>query len=115
MAKSTIDLKSPTYALTLDGGIGPNFMHTSGFNETSIPGGYTNPQNIFSSNTTTTFSATVGAGIKVKQFFGQAPLECGYRFFYLGQGHLNVIDNQALNKLNTGQAYANAIICSITV
>ena len=53
--------------------------------------------------------------IKLNHIFGEAPLECGYRFFYLGQGDFNVLTNQVLTTLNTGTAYANAVICSITV
>jgi hypothetical protein len=114
VAKSVIYIKSPKHAVTLDVGIGPNFMETNGFKEASL-GSNTNPDNIFSNRTTTTFTATVGAGLRFNQFFGEAPLECGYRFFYLGQGHLNKATDQVLNSLNTGAAYANAVTCSITV
>lgn len=114
MAKSIIKTKSPKHALTLDVGIGPNFMRTSGFSESSLDG-ITIPDNIFSSHTTTTFTATVGVGVQFKQFFGEAPLECGYRFFYPGQGYFSTQTNQVLNTLNTGTTYANALMCSITV
>jgi hypothetical protein len=114
MAKSIIKTKSPKHALTLDVGIGPNFMRTGGVSESSLDG-ITLPDNIFSGRTTTTFAATVGAGIRFNQFFGEAPLECGYRFFYLGQGRFNKETNQVINTLNTGRAYANALMCSITV
>ncbi len=60
------------------------------------------PDAIFSSHTTTTFTATMGAGIKINHLFGEAPLECGYRFFYLGQGHFNAATSQVLNNLSTG-------------
>ena len=114
VAKSTIKTPFPKNDLTLDVGIGPNFMWVSGFKEQSLDG-ITIPDNIFSSHTSTTFSATVGVGLKVNQFFGQAPLECGYRFFYLGQGHLNATTNQVQHNLNTGSDFANAVMCSITV
>ena len=114
VAKSIIKTKSSKHALTLDVGIGPNFMRTSGFQESSL-GSNTHPDNMFSSRTTTTFTATVGAGVQFKQFFGEAPLECGYRFFYLGQGHFNVQTSQVVNTLTTGANYANAVMCSITV
>jgi hypothetical protein len=114
-AKATINTKSPQYAVTLDGGIGPNFVHTSGFAEYPLDG-ITIPDHIFSGKSSTQFTATVGAGIKVNHFFGNAPLECGYRFFYLGQGaNFNALTNQVLNTLNTGTMYANAVLCSITV
>lgn len=114
VAKSTIQTSSTKYALTIDAGIGPNFMRTAGFQENSLDG-ITIPDNIFSSHTSTTFSATAGFGVKINRVFGRAPLEVGYRFFYLGQGHFNTSTNQVLNTLNTGSVYANAIICAITV
>lgn len=114
MAKSIIKTKSPKHALTLDVGIGPNFMSASGFKESSLDG-ITIPDNIFSGDTTTTFTATIGAGLRFNQFFGRAPLECGYRFFYLGEGHFNKATQQVVNTLNTGAAYANALMCSIAV
>lgn len=89
-------------------------MRADGFQEHSLDG-ITIPDNIFSSHTSTVFSATVGFGVKMKHVFGPAPLECGYRFFYLGQGNLEPSSNQVLNALNTGSVYANALICSITV
>lgn len=114
VAKALIKTGSPRHALAVDVGIGPNFMRTSGFSESSLDG-ISIPDTIFSSRTTTTFSATVGTGLRFKQFFGAAPLECGYRFFYLGQGHFKTQSNQVLNTLNTGAAYANALMCSLTV
>ena len=115
VAKSTIKTKSPKYALTVDLGIGPNFMRTGGFHEQSLDGGVTIPDNAFSGHTTTTFSAMTGVGIKFNNIFGAAPLECGYKFFYLGQGNFSKNTNQLLNNLNTGSDYANALMCSITV
>ena len=114
MAKSTIDLKSPRYALTVDAGIGPNFMSTSGFHETSLGDG-TLPDYIFSGHTTANFSATAGVGIKFQHAFREVPLECGYRFFYLGQGNFNVLSNQVNTRLNTGTVYANALLCAVTI
>jgi hypothetical protein len=114
VAKSIIQTNLPNQSLTLDAGIGPNFMQANGFKESSLDG-VTLPDSIFSSRTTTTFSATIGAGIRLNQVFGQAPLECGYRFFYLGQGHFNKKTSQVVNTLNTGADYANAVMCSITV
>lgn len=112
-AKATIKTKSPRYAITVDAGIGPNFMRTTGFQEYSLDG-VTLPDNIFSSHTTTTFSAMAGVGAKLNNAFGKIPLECGYRFFYLGQGHFNKTSNQVVNALNTGTTYANAVMCAIT-
>ena len=85
VAKSTINTKSPNHSVTFDVGIGPNFMTTSNYQESSLDG-ITLPDQIFSGKTTTTFSVTTGLGVQFKNFFGPAPLECGYRFFYLGRG-----------------------------
>ena len=114
VAKSTLHTKFPKKNVTLDVGIGPNFMSTSNFHEASL-GANTIPDRIFSGTSTTTFAATVGLGLKFSQFFGSAPLECGYRFFYLGQGNFKALTNQTLNTLNTGPSFANAVMCSITV
>ena len=114
-AKATFPTKSPKYSVTLDGGIGPNFTQTSGFQENSLDG-ITIPDHIFAGTSTTQFTATVGTGIKFNNFFGNAPLECDYRFFYLGQNsNFNALTNQVINTLNTGTMYANAVMCSITV
>ena len=119
VAKSTIDLGTPDKSLTVNVGIGPNFMKTSNFKEESIrvPGAnyYSIPDDIFTGKTTTTFSATAGIGFQVARVFGNAPLECGYQFFYLGQGSHNIINDQVVNSLKTGQVYANALMCSIII
>jgi hypothetical protein len=115
MAASTIPLKSTKQSLTLDVGIGPNFMPAGGFQESSLDNGVSLPDNAFSGHTTTTFSATVGLGIRINNVFGKVPLECGYRFFYLGQGHFNTETNQLQNTLNTGNTYANALLCGIRI
>lgn len=114
IAKSTVFTQSPKYDVTVDVGIGPNFMVTSDFSEQSLDG-ITIPDNIFSGATTTVLSATAGVGIKLNRIFGEAPLECGYRFFYLGQGNFKVLSNQVNNTLKTGQGYANAVMCTLTV
>ena len=115
VAKSAITTRYLKHDLTLDVDIGPNFMRSSGFREQSLDGGITLPDHAFSSHTTTTFTAMVGAGLKFANFFGQAPLECGYKFYYLGQGHLNTSSNQIQNRFSTGSDYANAVMCSISV
>lgn len=115
VAKATIKTKSPKVGLTVDAGIGPNFMQATGFHENSLDGGTTISDTIFSSHTATTFTATLGVGVKFNHVFGEAPLECGYRFFYLGQGDFNVLTNQVPNALTTGSDFGNAVMCSITV
>lgn len=114
-SKAQIKNSSNKYNFTLDFGIGPNIINTSNFHETSIDGGITIPDSIFSGHTSTAFSVTAGVGIKLHNIFGRAPLECGYRFFYLGKGQLNKLTKEVLNTLSTGNSYANALVCSITV
>jgi hypothetical protein len=63
MVKSDVTLNSPDYAITVNAGIGPNFMHLYNFAEKSADGGVTIPDQPFSSNTTANFSATIGAGL----------------------------------------------------
>lgn len=114
MAKSTFNLNSSKYALTFDAGIGPNFIRTSNFQEQSLDGGVTIPDDPFSSHTATTLSETVGIGLRINDVLGSIPIEIGYRFFYLGQGRFSTNNDQVLDTLNTGKTYANAIVCSIS-
>lgn len=115
MAKSTIDTKSSRYSVTIDGGIGPNFISTSKLQEIPLDGGHTVPDYIFTGQNSATFSATAGIGLKLNNVFGSAPLECGYRFFYLGEGGFNKASGQALSTLNTGSNFGNALTCALTV
>lgn len=116
VAKSTIKTSFSDRNLTVNAGIGPNFMSIGQFKEASIFGDniLTLPDQIFSGKTTTTFSATAGVGFQLASFLGKLPLECGYQFFYLGQGSLNVINSQVQNTLKTGTLYANGVMCSIS-
>lgn len=102
------------HALTFDLGIGPSLMIAHQYREHSLDG-ITTPDNAFLSSTRIVFSATAGVGIKMNKVFGQIPLECGYRFFYLGQGQLNKRTNQLLNHMTTGKAYANAVLCAVNI
>ena len=115
MAKSIIPTKFANEEVTLDVGIGPNFMVTGWLNEYSLDNGITIPDRIFSNNTSTTFSATAGLAVRFNKLFNSSSLECGYRFFYLGEGRLNPLSNQVINVLHTGNVYANALTCGITV
>lgn len=112
-AKRTIKNDYYHYAITLDGGIGPNFIRTSKYQEQSLDGGITIPDNSFSGQNSYTFSATAGIGARLYNLFGDNPVECGYRFFYLGQGQLKNKNPQITNNLKTGQNYANALLCSM--
>lgn len=114
MARAIVKTPTPRINVILDVGLGPNFMQTNGFKEHAVADN-TLADNIFTGRTNTTFSATVGASLRLKQVFGQLPLECGYRFFYLGKGRFNVSSSQVLNYLETGDGYANAIICAVNV
>ena len=113
-AKAIVKTNNDKYNVTFDAGIGPNFMRASGYNETPL-NNYTIPDNAFAAHTSTTFTANIGAGIRLNNIFGKAPLECGYRFFYLGQGQLSENNNQLLNTIKTGDVYANAIMCAVTI
>lgn len=114
-AKAHINTNSEKLAVTLDAGIGPNFMKTNDYSDWSIDGGVTLPDHAFLSNSQVTLSAMAGIGLKLTNSLNQASLECGYRFFYLGEGDFNPRTNQILNDLKTGNNYANAILCSVTV
>lgn len=113
-AKGIIKNNNSKYNVTFDAGIGPNFMRTSRYTESAL-NSFTIPANSFSSRDNVAFSVMAGVGARLNNVFGNAPLECGYRFFYLGQGHLNSNNNQILNNLKTGNNYANAVICSLSV
>ena len=114
IAKSIIETKYPNTALTIDAGIGPNFMKTAHFSEQSLDG-ITLPDHIFAGKSNTTFSATAGVAVRLDKILGTAPFECGYRFFYLGDGQFNKLSNQVNNTLKTGSSYANAAVCSIII
>ncbi|MDF1683564.1 MAG: hypothetical protein P1U36_02800 [Legionellaceae bacterium] len=117
VAKSMINIPSVAPQLSVDVGIGPNFMRTTSFREQNTPGGtaVSVPNDFFANKTTTVFSATAGASLNFDHVFGDAPLECGYQFFYLGQGSFNVVNDQVKNTLKTGTVYANAVMCSIVI
>jgi hypothetical protein len=114
-AKGLFNLKNERYHLTFDLGIGPNIKHTSNFSETSLDGGVTIPETPFNGKTNVTFSAMTGIGIKMDHALDQSPLECGYRIFYLGRGQFDTTSNQVVNSLKTGNSYAQAITCGISL
>lgn len=114
-AKGIFNTNDDRYKFTLDLGLGPNIIHASNFNEKSLDGGHTIPDNIFSNHTSVALSGTFGLGIRFENTFGNIPLECGYRFFYLGQGHFKAIHSDLNNTLETGNGYTNALLCSVAV
>ncbi|HAT7073541.1 TPA: hypothetical protein JAN90_12380 [Legionella pneumophila] len=107
--------RNDNFNLTLDIGFGPNFMSTNNFNEQSLDGGITIPNHIFVGQEITNFSAMAGVGIRISDVFHLIPVECGYRFFYLGKGNFTSFNNQVINMLNTSDNYANALICSLVI
>lgn len=102
---------------TINGGIGPNFMTTSQFKESNLLTGnvIAIPDQIFKGKTTTSFSATLGAGLQWDHAIGKLPLTCGYQFYYLGQGGFTSINDQVQNSLKTGTLYANALTCGLSI
>lgn len=115
VAKTNVALEKITkHTLTFDIGIGPNFINTTGYRESAININSV-PNTPFPNKTHAKFSATFGAGVQLdNKVFPKLPLECGYRFFYLGEGSFGLNSNQ-LNPFKTGSVFANAILCSITV
>lgn len=101
--------------LTIDLGIGPNIVATSGFKEKSLDDGITLPDHIFTGKTTVVFSATAGLGWRLHHLFGNFSLEINYRFFYLGEGELKKVNNQIENRLRTGNSYGNSLFVSISI
>jgi hypothetical protein len=103
------------FALTLDVGIGANFMQTDDYQEQSLDGGITIPDNAFSGKHTTNFSATAGFGFRLNEIFDLAAMEVGYRFFYLGEGEFESHNSEVLSDLETGPVYVNALILSLAI
>lgn len=102
------------FALTLDAGIGPNFMSVGQYSDSSLDGGVTLPDNAYTGNfSTTAFSGMVGVGVKFK--VGCFPVEVGYRYFSLGEGYLNPRSDQILTQLKTGNNTAQALMVTVSV
>jgi len=113
-AKGQIFNDSNWYNVTFDLGLGANVISTSDVNERSLDG-VTLPDHAFTGNTSAAFSATVGVGVKFNNVYRNVPVECGYRFFYLGKGDFSKTTDQLTSTLKTGDSYANALVCSVTV
>lgn len=111
--KAHVKTSSSKFALTLDSGIGPNFLKTNNYRDWPLDG-MTLPDNAFSGRSNVTLSAMAGIGLQFTPAKGHAPIECGYRFFYLGEGGFNARCNSILNTLKTGNNYAQAFVCSVT-
>ena len=113
-AKAKIKNTNEKYNIIVDAGIGPNFMQTNGYKDSSLDE-ITLPDHAFKGQNNVAFTVTAGIGLRLNNLLGKAPIECGYRFFYLGQGELLQRTNQILNTLKTGNNYANAVVCAVTV
>ena len=113
-AKGQITNDSNWYNVTFDAGIGPNIISTSDLNERSLDC-VTCLITLSLKNTSAAFSATVGVGVKFNNVYRNVPVECGYRFFYLGKGDFSKASSQLNNTLKTGDSYANALVCSVTI
>lgn len=113
MIKGTFN-KGKQYEFILDAGVGPNWMTTSDYSEHSL-GFSTNSDFAFRGHTSTTFSATAGAGFRVDNIIGHLPLECSYRFFYLGTSKLPSNNTEIISSLSTGHGYAHALVFSVSV
>lgn len=102
--------------ITIDLGIGPNIVNTTGFKESSLDGGITIPDaHIFSGKSVVAFSAMAGVGWRINHFFENHSIEIDYRFFYLGEGKLKKGNDQVKNTLRTGNSYANALFLSFSI
>ncbi len=114
LAKTTFEFSKLPTPIFFDVGVGPNLLLISKYSEQIInPDSL--PDDAFSSSTNVSFSVTAGVGVHMDKIISNHPLECGYRFFYLGSGQLALNNNQYLNKLGTGQIFSNSILCSIKI
>ena len=112
VAKAVVKNNDSRYNFTADIGLGPNIIQTSQYQETSLDN-ITIPSHRFTSTTSLALSGMLGVGVKLNNVLEQAPVECGYKLFYLGQGKLDTHNNQVLNKLKTGNSFAHSIVCGV--
>lgn len=105
---------APAYDINFNLGVGPNFISSYKYSEKPLDN-VTIPNNSFTNQTTTNLSFNLGFGLKINKLLNGQPLECGYKFFYLGEGSLKKNNSQIINKLKTGTLYANALTCTFTV
>ncbi len=114
-AKAKYNDSKDRFDWIFDIGAGPNFIRTGGYNESSLTDFTIPNNNTFTAHNNVAFTAMAGVGIRAHNVFGKIPLECGYRFMYLGAGQLQNNNNQVLNTLSTGQGYANSIVCGVVL
>ena len=113
-AKALVKNQQNAYNIIFDVGIGPNFMQVNHYRETPLDD-FSIPDNAFSTHTQVTFAAMAGIGIRLNRVIGESPLQCGYLFFYLGEGQLHMNNSQLLNTIKTGNVFGNGLLCSITI
>ncbi len=113
VVKALINIHHDDLAATFDFGAGPNFMETSQFTDSPL-NVYSIPDNAFSGHHNTTFSAMIGIGLRYN-IMKVLPVEISYRFFYLGTGYLNQTNGAVLNRLKTGNNYAQALLFTINI
>ncbi|MDR3442679.1 MAG: hypothetical protein P4L65_06635 [Legionella sp.] len=112
-AKALINTNYDKFKLALDAGIGPDFMSLSGYREVALNSSIA--RRPFSDTNQAIFSATAGISIRFSPSPESLPIECGYRFFYFGQGQFDIRSHQANNALQTGNGYANAVVCGVSI
>lgn len=113
-AKLHVKIPLDKMALTLDAGLGPNFMKTSSYKDWPL-----DPiilrDNAFSGHTSNVLSTMAGFGLRLPPIAVLSSFEFGYRYFYLGQGDFNSRTNQILNTLKTGKITSHAFILTATM
>lgn len=113
-AKGFMDTGYKGLAITVDAGVGANFMDASLYQDKSRDG-VTVPDRAFAGdNTTSNFTFMAGVGVKGK-LMHQVPVEIGYRYFDLDSSSLKPRSSQILNKLKTGNTSAQAIIVTVSI
>lgn len=115
LAGKAIFQQSGGFAFTADAGLGVNFVITRHYRDWSLDGGVTLPDYAFNNHTTAAFSANIGVGVGMTDVLGAKAMDCGYRLFYLGKGHLKRRTEQLRTSLSTGTNYANALVCSVAL
>lgn len=110
-------ISNENHIIILHFGAGPNIVKTSNVTEDARDGGITQPEHFFTGNTSIAFSTVAGFDVILPhiKFYPNTPLECGWRFFYLGRGEFDKQNGQVKSTLNTGDNYANALLCSATI
>ncbi|MDF1677465.1 MAG: hypothetical protein P1U32_02080 [Legionellaceae bacterium] len=111
--KLNINTEFEKTKVTLDFGIGPDFMRLNSYREIALTNA-TIPNDFYSSQSQTQFATLFGVGLKSDKF-NNATLELAYRFFYLGNGHFSPNNNLVLTRFKTGPIYANAVTLSARV